>query len=129
MKQGVGVNETAAIKETASQPLKGGIKMRIFDKLLGNKRKEIKRGGFEEPYCSDKCYNKAGKEIADRILMGTSGVCAFCQSPVYASMENAGECAFFPYRKQLFFICKTCFPKGKEHVKTINECCMCGKSL
>lgn len=28
---------------------------------------KIKRGGFGEPYCSDKCYSKAGKEISDRI--------------------------------------------------------------
>ena len=103
--------------------------MGIFDKLLGKRNKEIKRGGFGEPYCSDKCYSKAGKEIADRILMGVSGVCAFCQSSVYASMENAGEVVLFPCREQLFFVCKSCFSKGKEYVKTINECCMCGRKI
>ena len=92
-------------------------------------REEIKRSEFGEPYCSDKCYSKAGKEIADRILMGTSGVCAFCQSPVYASIENAGECVLFPYNEQLFFVCKSCFSKGKEYVRDINGCCMCGRPL
>jgi len=90
---------------------------------------KIKRGGFGEPYCSDKCYSKAGKEISNRILMGTSGVCGFCQSSVYASMENAGEVVLFPYKGQMFFVCKSCFSKGKEYVKTIDVCCMCGKRL
>ena len=92
-------------------------------------RKGIKQGGFGEPYCSDECYSKAGNEIANRILMGTSGACDFCQSSVYASVDNAGEFVTFPYRGRTCFICKSCFPKGKEYVKTINECCMCGKSL
>lgn len=56
--------------------------MGLFDKVLGNKRNEIKRGRFGEPHCSDKCYNKAGKDIADRILVGISGVCAFYEQPV-----------------------------------------------
>lgn len=85
------------------------------------------QGGFKEPYCSNKCYEQAGGEMIKRRMAGQSGECAICQSHVFASMENPGECVFFPYRGALFFICKNCIEKPKNYVNKINECCMCGK--
>lgn len=89
----------------------------------------IFRGGFDEPYCSETCYGKAGGEIAARCMQGASGVCAFCQQSVSASFGNPGGTVLFPFKNQLFFICASCSPKGKDYVSSLDECCMCGKTL
>ena len=87
----------------------------------------IFRGGFEEPYCCEACYNQAGGEIAARVMQGASGVCAFCQTSVSVSFGDPS--VLFPYKNQLFFICSACIDKGKDYVKSLNQCCMCGNEL
>lgn len=95
-----------------------------------NKFKEgIIRGGFGEPYCSDACYDAAGKDISSRRFQGVTGVCGFCQKSVSASFYNPGESVLFPYKNQSFFICSGCIEKGKSYVSNIKECCMCGKVI
>jgi len=92
------------------------------------KRKAI-LGGFNEPYCSEACYNEAGKRISGSLIRGHQGVCAFCEKPVSLGMGNPGRVASFPFRGKTFFICAECVSEGAEYVKKIKECCLCGKQL
>lgn len=89
----------------------------------------IVRGGFGEPYCSHACHDRAGEEILSRSFRGTGGVCGFCQTPVSADWTQAGQNALFPFRGQILHICPSCLPRGKDYVKDIRECCMCGKPI
>lgn len=90
---------------------------------------EVRRGGFGEPYCSMKCYQQAGEEISARTFRGGIGQCAVCQRSVSRGLTQPRQCVFFPFRGQLLHICTACELKGKEFVKGITECCMCGKPL
>jgi hypothetical protein len=91
-------------------------------------RKIFKRGGFGEPYCSDKCYREAGARITGSLIQGITGLCAFCKSPVEKRIYYSNDIAF-PYKGKTFFICKNCLDEGQDFVKKIDECCMCGKIL
>ncbi|MBI4688691.1 MAG: hypothetical protein HY754_00225 [Nitrospirae bacterium] len=91
------------------------------------KLSEIQRGGFNEPYCSDSCYSKAGGEIASIVLHGKQGVCGFCQKPVIPRFGDGN--IIFPYRNKMLYICKSCISRGKEFTVNIKECCMCGKEF
>lgn len=96
---------------------------------LKSVKSKYPKGGFDEPYCSDRCYGLSEIEIARGLFTGIRGVCAFCQKSVYLSFNNMGGCGFFPFRQKLIFVCKSCHQKGKEYSKNIGECVMCGKEI
>jgi hypothetical protein len=85
----------------------------------------IRRGGFNEPYCSEDCYNKAGAEISGGFFQGIGGPCGSCQRNVHAS----SGIRLIPYRGAFLFICPACQSQAKDYVNGIHECCMCEKSL
>ena len=91
------------------------------------KNSKIKRGGFNEPYCSEKCYNEAGRKISSLLLAGSSGQCGFCQTPVNLGLGS--NIVAFPYRGMVLHICKNCRNKGEKYVQEIDECCMCANEL
>lgn len=87
----------------------------------------IQRGGLGEPYCSERCYNAAGKDIAAAILQGYDGPCGFCQRPVRLG-HGSGNFAH-PYRKVFLYVCPACRAKGEAHAVKLTECCFCGDSF
>jgi hypothetical protein len=87
------------------------------------------RGGFGEPYCSEKCYEEGGKYIAAVMLKNQTGVCGICQSPVQALMYGASNCAVVPYEGMNLFICNNCTAQGKAYLQNYTKCCMCQKPL
>ena len=89
----------------------------------------IRYGGFGEPYCSQKCYEKAGEVIFVQSMKGASGICVLCKCSVNQSFNAIEQNVFFPFRGQLLHICNSCLSRGKDYVKKIEECCMCGKSV
>ena len=89
--------------------------------------KTMRQGGFDEPYCSDNCYNKAGAEIGMNVVRSLNGTCGFCQSDVRVTVGSAVK--LIPYRNQFLFICPACQYKARDFVSGIRECCICGKSL
>lgn len=91
--------------------------------------KKIVRGGFGEPYCSDKCYNEGGRYASSVMLKNQRGVCGVCRKPVTASMYGPLECAAMPYEGVTLYVCLDCSEKGKAHLQSYNKCCMCGKPL
>ncbi len=86
-----------------------------------------RRGGFEEPYCSDACYSTAGRTITSILFGGTSGHCHFCQQKVSVTLSS--DVKLIPYRNAFIFICPSCEQRGSVYVRNIFECCMCGISL
>jgi hypothetical protein len=89
--------------------------------------KTTRRGGLAEPYCSDDCYNKGGREIGASVFRGIQGTCGFCQRSVTVMMGSSTK--LMPFRNAFLFICPACLQAGQDYVRHIRECCMCGKSL
>ena len=88
----------------------------------------IRRGGFNEPYCSDTCYENAGRRITEGLFSNVSGHCSFCQQSVTVSPVSPVK--LIPYRNKFLFICPKCEQRGAVYVKyNISECCTCGKKL
>ncbi len=87
----------------------------------------MKRGGFGEPYCSDNCYNAAGREISGGLFSGIRGQCGFCQREVSVSLGS--EVKLIPYRDAFLFICSACRYSATDYVNKIQECCMCKMPL
>ena len=85
------------------------------------------RGGLGEPYCSEKCYDAAGKDIALANIHGYSGPCGFCQRPVRLS-TGSGNLAH-PFRRIFLYICPACRARAEAHAAQIHECCFCGGGL
>ena len=86
-----------------------------------------RRGGFGEPYCSDDCYEFAGREIGAAVVRGIAGSCGLCQKEVTVTIGAATK--LIPYRGKFLFICPACEHKGSKFVSRIHECCMCGAPL
>lgn len=89
----------------------------------------MKRGGFGEPYCSEKCLEEGGRYAAAVMLKNQSGICGFCQKPVQASMYGASDCAVVPYEGINLFICNKCTSRGKEYLRNYSKCCNCQKPV
>ncbi len=89
--------------------------------------KTVRRGGFNEPYCSDECYNKAGAEIGRSVIFGIQGVCGFCERGVQVTPGSSVK--LIPYRGKFLFICSSCEYRAIDYVRSISECCECGNSL
>jgi hypothetical protein len=88
---------------------------------------KMRRGGFDEPYCSDDCYRAAGTEIGKSYLNPTSYVCVFCQSQRHPRIVEADRPrAVFPYRGKLLAMCMECEAEAAAYVITIRQCCKCG---
>ena len=87
----------------------------------------IRRGGFAEPYCSDDCFNKAGREIGAALLPGIKGTCGFCKRAVTVALGS--DTKLIPYRRAFLFICSECQQRGGDYVSSIRECCFCGALL
>ena len=73
---------------------------------------KMRRGGFDEPYCSDKCYEAAGsrifnwyRHVTPNVL--TPYVCAFCRSQRGEAPTDRPR-AIFPYREKLMAACTDC---------------------
>jgi len=87
------------------------------------------RGGFGEYYCSQACYDNAGKYGFSVMMQNQQGVCGFCQKSVSASMYGAVECGAIPYENMTLFICTSCASKAKSYLASYPKCCMCQKNL
>jgi hypothetical protein len=75
------------------------------------------KGGFEEPYCSKTCFDKAGEELlAIHWFVRRQGICGFCQKPV----DSLSVRVVFSFRGQLLYVCENCVPNGKRFV-TLSE--------
>lgn len=85
-----------------------------------------RRGGLKEPYCSEACFQQAGKELFSAQMRHLGGPCAFCQQPVTLGEQGI---VMFPWRKEYAYICPRCHPRLDNFVAGIKECCMCGKPL
>lgn len=86
-------------------------------------------GGFNEPYCSEECYNKAGSEIFANFENKPTGKCGFCEDAVPLSSGNRDGSIVFPYKNKSFFICGYHVGEGRKFVNNIDECCICGKAF
>jgi hypothetical protein len=87
----------------------------------------IRRGGLGEPYCSETCYNAAGKDIAGANLRAYDGPCGFCQQPVRLGLGSGN--AAHPFRKVFLYVCPGCRSRAEAHAAKIQECCFCGRGL
>ena len=88
---------------------------------------QVLRGGREEPYCSQACYDQAGREIFAANQRGETAPCGFCQKPV--TLEAGSGIGMIPFRKQHLHICRECEREADAFIADIDECCMCGKAL
>jgi len=93
----------------------------------------VVRGGFKEPYCSQKCLDDAGSYAFSAMVQKQEGVCGFCQKPVRATMygtkEGFVDCVVMPYEGVTLFVCTSCVVEGSTYLKSYKKCCMCQKDL
>jgi uncharacterized paraquat-inducible protein A len=97
-----------------------------------------KLGGAGEPYCSDLCYDDAGKLGFEKLQQGIHQRCAFCRTMVTKSLDvNRSDMAFHFVRKRRFaflspkvwVVCQSCLDKAKTQFAQAKECTYCGKPL
>jgi len=89
----------------------------------------FKRGGANEPYCSDQCCSKGGNAIFEVTVgrqHGRSGKCVCCGGPAVT-----GEAMALPRRGMIVLYCQSCIDsrKAQEAIATIKECAWCGTSF
>jgi hypothetical protein len=89
------------------------------------------RGEVNEPYCCQECFDKASQALATALSLEMTGPCTFCQKFVQyrAAAKSIGSVLMFPYRKQKAFLCAGCRSRAEDFMKTVDECCWCGKPL
>jgi hypothetical protein len=87
------------------------------------RRHEIQRGGFGEPYCSEACYDQAGRAMATARLTGAAGACEYCKSvigPRHVTLVKRGR---------LVFICQSCAARVQAEIRALSRCYMCDAPL
>lgn len=84
---------------------------------------EVRRGGFGEPYCSEACYEEAGRAMATARLRGEAGDCAYCGRTV------GSRHLILASREGLVFFCESCADRVGPEVRSRATCYMCQKAL
>jgi serine/threonine protein kinase/cytochrome c-type biogenesis protein CcmH/NrfG len=92
--------------------------------VLRQRPASLRRGGLGEPYCSERCYDSAGKDIAAANLRGYNGPCNFCQCPVRLGLGSGNFAHRF--RKNFLYVCHRCRSQAEAQARDILECCFCG---
>jgi hypothetical protein len=118
-------NALAAIERMAAQEQQNKSTARAADKegTTDKRRHEIRRGGFGEPYCSEACYDQAGRAMATVRLTGAAGACEYCKglsTPRNITLVKKGR---------LVFICQSCAASVRGEIQTMSRCYMCDTPL
>jgi hypothetical protein len=93
------------------------------EQATDERRHEIQRGGFGEPYCSEACYDQAGRAMATARLTGAAGACEYCKSvigPRHVTLVKGGR---------LVFICQSCAARVQAEIQALSRCYMCDAPL
>jgi hypothetical protein len=87
-----------------------------------------------DKYCSQGCYDEAGRKYFAWQTAHLAGNCKFCGSSVsagYSGYDTGKMCLIFTWQNQPMFVCGTCARAGKqkEFFTQNNKCCNCGSPL
>jgi hypothetical protein len=118
-------NVLAAIARFAAEQEQNKPSARAAGKepATGKQRDAIRRGGFGEPYCSETCYDQAGRTMATARLTGAAGACEYCKSavgPRHVTLVKRGG---------LVFICQRCADRVQPEIQALSRCYMCEAPL
>jgi HEAT repeat protein len=69
-----------ALKKLKKKNIMNAEQVRRFDLFVQKNKPDIHRGGFGEPYCSEKCFKDAAIHINQISLAKPRAVCGFCNS-------------------------------------------------
>jgi|ERR1035437_1112409 HEAT repeat protein len=109
------------VRKSAEQSLRN---LGAFEEVAKAKQLKPVRGGADEPYCSQECYETGGRYVFSLSAKGAQGPCGFCLTRV--SVEEA---IGIPHEGKTLFICENCMPKWREYLKTYQRCCYCQKAV
>lgn len=84
------------------------------------------RGGLDEPYCSERCYELGGETIAREVLSDWEGDCSVCRTPV--TLRPGGPASMVCYRPgEFLYFCgsPSCVAAVRNAVRG-SSCVVCG---
>lgn len=91
---------------------------------------KVRRGGLDEPYCSEACYERGGATVTTTLLQGWVGVCSVCKQPLEVRLGQQGSMVCSAPGAFLYFHQNDeCDRAVAEAVRTSRVCVVRGTSI
>jgi hypothetical protein len=102
-----------ALKELKSKMTKA--QLVDFERIYNSNKIDIRRGGFNEPYCSANCYKRAAEQILAITAAKPPAQCRYCGRS-FGKLEYADNTfGFIPYENKIF----SCAVHAQKKLQTI----------
>jgi hypothetical protein len=84
------------------------------------------RGGLDEPYCSERCYELGGQTIARELLSGWAGDCSVCRRPIKLAIGGCASMVCYRPGEFLYFCGDASCVEAVRSAVEGSACVVCG---